>query len=151
MRIWVPPYGVFKSRSCPWQLRTRQCTTRLTWAESHKFVPQSTYDSSVVWLSWSWSCVLYVLVPDWSSRFVVAILLLVLGCFFESFPGSLSRCLFVESCFRLSPPVPSPFIIDKGILVLKLTEPGPGGEGNTISTSYLPHFYFMTCSIHQSS
>ena len=35
MRICVPPYGVFKSRSCPWQLRTRQCTTRSTWGESH--------------------------------------------------------------------------------------------------------------------
>ena len=33
----------FKSCSCPWQLGTRQCTTWSTWAESHKFVPQSTY------------------------------------------------------------------------------------------------------------
>ena len=56
-------------------------------------------DSSVVWLSWSWSCVLYVLVPDWSSRFVLGLLLLVLCWSSESFPGSLSRRRFMSSLF----------------------------------------------------
>ena len=93
-------------------------------------------DSSVVWLSWSWSCVLYVLVPDWSSRFVLGLLLLVLCWSSESFPGSLSRRRFLSSLFVFL--LLCPFRLYKksetppSCLSCCVTR-GPGGEGNTIS------------------
>ena len=99
-------------------------------------------DSSVVWLSWSWSCVLYVLVPDWSSRFVLGLLLLVLCWSSESFPGSLSRRRFLSSLFVFL--LLCPFRLYKksetppSYLSCCVTR-GPGGEGNTISFTLAPN------------
>ena len=110
-------------------------------------------DSSVVWLSWSWSCALYVLVPDWSSRFVVALLLLVLCCFFVSFPvclfplsfvsplfSSLSSCA-LSVCIRSQKLYQVVFVVvwcgrgqgETAILFQWGGVAGVGGEGNIIS------------------